>query len=194
MYLKSIINDSDLKYIYKKDRREILKWIKLTEKKFLDLLVIRLRFSTKIYELITNREVNKWKIIFETEKRQGNCRDNEEINNRIFTWELKKFIILKVNWTILWHIKLKWENTFISYSDKKLWASSLNKWWIYTVDNYKEICKSKRVKDQYIYVCNLESMNVNFLRQSEIENFDTKVENHLSNIEQSEVIEYSLKM
>jgi len=118
------------------------------------------------------------------------CRDTDSYNNQILNEPNNTdvpYFLIEINWKIIWHIKLKWEKTFLSYVNAKdsNWNISLIKWWIYSVSRrYEQILKVNRIDEFNIhnYILTLDSLLIDFERISKFWYFSEKLESHLKRI------------
>lgn len=117
---------------------------------------------------------------------QDNCHDNEYHNSEILDGKKHKFILIELNGRVLGHIKLNWEDTFLSYVDSRdsHWRIRLVKGGIYSISGYSKIVR-KRVREQDVnYVKKLYSLKVRFLRFSDIPEVRRKIDEHVWRISQ----------
>jgi len=173
------------------DRLEYIVWnisrfVGLSTKYAVDLFFHLLQ-DTNIYSTPS--------IIFNTQEQLWACDENELINEAIFMWESNDFIAIEVDGVIIGHVKLKGEDTFISYVDSidSKGNISLIKGGIYTLGNWNEITSIKiPATSEEVYVYRAQELDVNFLRLSLYENIDELMDNFKKQIKQHKLVYVAL--
>lgn len=134
-----------LKYINPKDLSEesvlnLIKEIVINKKKLkVDLSKIR------------NNEIikNNWLIVVWV------CDKCEELHISTFFEKNISCWLVFLNWVLIWHVKNKNIESFISYVD----YNPLKKWWIYTLKNWNKLD---------VWINNFDEIEVRFLRNSDL--------------------------
>lgn len=114
------------------------------------------------------------------------CGDNGYYNWKILRNGDHRFIVVRVSGNILGHIKLKWEDTFLSYVDavNEDWKRVLKKGGIYTIEWVRKIVSNIQVKDDWkIYVHDTKWANFNYMRMSRLWRRDKIIDAHRAKIE-----------
>lgn len=113
------------------------------------------------------------------------CGDNWKFNGKILREDDHKFILIEVNGTLLWHIKIRWEDTFLSYVNAvdENWKMILKKWGIYTIQWKNTVMKEVKVEDNgKSYICAMPWANFNYMRMSRIRRRDELIDAHVEKI------------
>jgi len=140
-------------------------------------------------------------VVFSTKSNDAVCEHADRMNRLILTDQYSNILLMdsplaglsckpypyvyvSVNNKIVWHVKLKWEKTFLSYVNTvdKNWDLSLIKWWIYSVWNRSDFT-SYQVWDiqKNNYILRQDELDLRFQRIVIMNHFSYLVDQHLEN-------------